>query len=169
MESVPLLEVVLRVGAAIVLGALIGIEREWYRHRAGMRTMILISVGSAGFMLLGIETFARDPVSTTGQAEISRVIQGLIGGIGFLGAGAIIHNRSTVYGLTSAACVFCVAAIGAACGLGLIRIGAVLTTASLFTLVLLRVVEARVFPPPPGGVKRYGEDEGESQDSNGGN
>lgn len=170
MESIPLLEVLARVVAAIGLGAMIGIEREWFRHRAGMRTMILISVGSAGFMLLGVETFARDPVSTTGQAEISRVIQGLIGGIGFIGAGAIIHNRATVYGLTSAACVFCVASIGAACGLGLYAIATVIAVASLFTLVMLRAVETRLFPPPPGGVKRYGEDQGgEPSNGNGAN
>lgn len=158
MDGLPILEVILRTATAIGLGALVGLEREWYRHRAGMRTMILISVGSAGFMLLGTQTFARDPVSTTGQAEISRVIQGLIGGIGFLGAGTIIQNRATVYGLTSAAAVFCVAAIGASCGLGLYGIASVLAGATLFTLVMLRLVENRFFPPPPGGVKRYGPD-----------
>ncbi len=154
----------MRVFAALGLGALIGLEREWHRHRAGMRTMILISIGSAGFMLLGTETFARDPVSTTGQAEISRVIQGLIGGIGFLGAGTIIQNRGTVYGLTTAAAVFCVAAIGAASGLGLYGIACILAGATLFTLVMLRVFESRFFPPPPGGVKRYGPDPGPMAD-----
>jgi putative Mg2+ transporter-C (MgtC) family protein len=163
MDPIPIMDVILRVAAAIALGSLIGIEREWFRHRAGMRTMILISVGSAGFMLVGEQAFARDPLSTTGQAEISRVIQGLIGGIGFIGAGAIIHNRATVYGLTSAACVFCVAAIGAGCGLGLIPIATVLAVATLFTLVLLRQVENRFFPPPPGGVKRYGISPGEGE------
>jgi putative Mg2+ transporter-C (MgtC) family protein len=158
MEPLPYIEVVLRVAMALGLGALIGLEREWRRHRAGIRTMILISVGSAGFMLLGIETFAQDPVSTTGQAEISRVIQGLIGGIGFLGAGTIIHNRAIVYGLTTAAAVFCVAAIGAACGLGHYAVASTLAGATIFTLVFLRYIEAALFPPPPGGIKRYGPD-----------
>lgn len=160
MEPLPFLEVMLRVATALGLGALIGLEREWRRHRAGLRTMILISVGSAGFMLLGTETFARDPISTTGQAEISRVIQGLIGGIGFLGAGTIIHNRATAYGLTTAAAVFCVAAIGAASGLGLYAVASAIAGATLFTLVFLRHLEAAFFPPPEGGIKRYGPDPG---------
>ncbi len=160
MEPLPYIEVVLRIATALGLGALVGLEREWRRHRAGMRTMILISVGSAGFMLLGTEAFARDPVSTTGQAEISRVIQGLIGGIGFLGAGTIIHNRATAYGLTTAAAVLCVAAIGAASGLGLYAVASTLAAATLFTLVFLRYFESALFPPPAGGIKRYGPDPG---------
>lgn len=155
MESLSLTEIALRLGAAILLGAAVGLEREWHRHRAGMRTMILISVGSGGFMLLGTEAFARDPLSDTGQAEISRVIQGLIGGIGFLGAGTIIQNKGTVYGLTTAATVFCVAAIGAASGLGLFAVAGLLAGSTLFTLTLLRVVEAK-WIPTPNGVKHYG-------------
>ncbi len=157
MNAITNAEVALRLVSAIGLGAAIGLEREWYRHRAGIRTMILISVGSAGFVLLALETFALMP-NNTGQAEISRVLQGLIGGIGFLGAGTIIQNRGTIYGLTTAAAVWCVAAVGAASGLGLFSISAMLAGATLFTLVALRYVETKYFPVSPNGVKRYGPD-----------
>jgi len=157
MEALTFVDVAIRLGGAVGLGALIGLEREWHRHRAGIRTMILISVGSAGFCILSLEIFAKLP-NNTGQAEISRVLQGLIGGIGFLGAGTILQNRGTIYGLTTAAAVWCVAAVGAASGLGLFMVSAMLAGATLFTLVVLRVVEAKCFPPPPTGIKRYGPD-----------
>ncbi len=154
MAAIEFLDAVGRVSAALLLGAVIGLEREWHRHRAGMRTMILISVGSAGFVILSLEIFAHVP-NNTGQAEISRVLQGLIGGIGFIGAGTIIHNGGTVYGLTTAAAVWCVAAVGAACGLGLYMIASVLAGATLFTLVALRAVESRYFPPGTNGVRTH--------------
>jgi uncharacterized membrane protein YhiD involved in acid resistance len=83
-----------------------------------------------------------------GQAEISRVLQGLIGGIGFLGAGAVIQNKRAVRGITTAAAVWVVAALGAACGLGLYALVTILGIATLFTLVVLDVVENRYFPEP---------------------
>jgi putative Mg2+ transporter-C (MgtC) family protein len=131
--------------------------------------MILISLGSAGFVVLAQETFANQAVTSNAQAEISRVLQGLIGGIGFLGAGTIIQNRGTVYGLTTAAAVWCVAAVGASCGLGHYGIAGLLAAAMLFTLVVLRLVESRFFPVHVAkGPKVYGEPEGEQMENGSG-
>lgn len=149
-------EIAMRVGAALLCGALVGLERERKHRPAGFRTMILISLGSCGFILLGIESVARfseaanllpgQPVP--GQAEMSRVIQGLMGGIGFLGAGAVIQNKKAVRGLTTAAAVWVVSALGAACGFGFYKLAIILGIATLFTLTILDVVEDRYFPEP---------------------
>jgi len=154
-------EMIARVGAAFVCGALVGLERERKQRPAGFRTMILISLGSCGFMLLAEETIAQATINSgaaaipgvplPGQAELSRAIQGLMGGIGFLGAGAVIQNKRAVRGLTTAAAVWVVAALGAACGFGLFRLALILGSATLFTLVILDLVENRFFPDPDDG------------------
>jgi putative Mg2+ transporter-C (MgtC) family protein len=154
-------EIASRVGAALLIGALVGIERERKHRPAGFRTMILISLGSCGFVLIGRETAAQIGTAALaqlppgapapGQAEISRVLQGLIGGIGFLGAGAVIQNKKAVRGITTAAAVWVVAALGAACGLGLYTLVLILGVATLFTLFILDFVENRYFPDPDDG------------------
>jgi putative Mg2+ transporter-C (MgtC) family protein len=161
MEPLAVSEIVIRVGVALLLGALVGIERERKNRPAGFRTMILISLGSCGFVLIGHETMAHlsqhalaslpPNAPAPGQAEISRVLQGLIGGIGFLGAGAVIQNKKAVRGITTAAAVWVVAALGAASGLGLYAIAGVLGGATLFTLVILELFENRFFPDPDDG------------------
>ena len=124
MTHLSVAEILLRVGGALLCGALVGLERERKNRPAGFRTMILISLGSCGFILLAIEgihgvseeAIRNWPpgVALPGQAEVSRAIQGLMGGIGFLGAGAVIQNKRAVRGLTTAAAVWVVAALGAA-------------------------------------------------------
>lgn len=156
------MEIGLRVGAALLMGALVGIERERKQRPAGFRTMILISLGSCGFVLIGLETVQMlgtggsgplPPGSTVpGQAELSRVLQGLIGGIGFLGAGSVIQSKRAVRGITTAAAVWVVAALGAACGLGLYLLASILGLATMFTLIVLDVVEHRYFPDPDDGL-----------------
>lgn len=158
MDTLSVSEIGLRVGGALLCGALVGLERERKHRPAGFRTMILIALGSCGFVLLGIETVAqigRDTLPVLpagspipGQAEMSRVIQGLMGGIGFLGAGAVIQNKKAVRGLTTAAAVWVVSALGAACAFGLYRLALILGGATLFTLIVLDVFENRFFPDP---------------------
>jgi uncharacterized membrane protein YhiD involved in acid resistance len=112
-------------------------------------------------VLLGIETVATGArvsdeaikhwppgQALPGQAEMSRVIQGLMGGIGFLGAGAVIQNKKAVRGLTTAAAVWVVSALGAACGFGFYALAMILGVATLFTLTVLDVVEDKYFPEP---------------------
>jgi putative Mg2+ transporter-C (MgtC) family protein len=158
MDTLATSEMAMRIGGALLCGALVGLERERKHRPAGFRTMILISLGSCGFVLLGIETVARvsdeaikhwpPGQALPGQAEMSRVIQGLMGGIGFLGAGAVIQNKKAVRGLTTAAAVWVVSALGAACAFGFYKLALILGVATLFTLTVLDVVEERYFPEP---------------------
>lgn len=150
-NMVPLnpLDIAARLTAALVLGGLLGLERERKNRPAGFRTMILISLGSAGFMIAGQEAVRVAAEAQGGPltaADISRVIQGLIGGIGFLGAGAVLHNKKAVRGLTTAAAVWVTACVGASAGLGQYTLAAVLSAFALFTLIVLEWVENHYFP-----------------------
>ena len=102
-----------RLALAGVLGGLLGWQREWVHSTAGLRTHILVSLGSAFFVLAAV-------VAGGTSADVSRVIQGIVAGIGFLGAGAILKagDRLEVHGLTTAASIWLTAAIGAGAGLG---------------------------------------------------
>jgi putative Mg2+ transporter-C (MgtC) family protein len=124
-----------RLLAASVLGALIGLEREYKRRSAGVRTNLLICLGAAFFTLLSA-VLAGDGSPNKGQVA-SNIVQG----IGFLGAGLIIHNRSRISGLTSAASVWVVASIGMACGAGLLAVAAVGTVIVIVALEVVGVLE----------------------------
>jgi putative Mg2+ transporter-C (MgtC) family protein len=127
-----------RLLVATVLGGIIGVERELSHKAAGLRTNLLICLGSAFFTLLS-------PV-LAGEAGTNRgqVASNIVQGIGFLGAGLIIHNRSRVSGLTSAASVWVVASIGMACGAGLYLAAAVATLTVIVALLLVGFLEQRV-------------------------
>ena len=105
--------VVSRLGAAALLGGLIGIEREWTGKAAGLRTHMTVALGCAAFMLVALES--SDDASNT-----SRVIQGIAAGIGFIGAGTILKRseEEDIKGLTSAASIWLTAAVGAGAGAG---------------------------------------------------
>lgn len=153
MLTITTLETGLRIGAALGLGAAIGFERQLGKHPAGFRTMTLISIGSAAFVLLVIEVGAgsNGMQSDAAAQATSRVLQGLTTGIGFLGAGTIVRADKGVQGLTTAAAVWCVAAIGAACGLGEFGLAAMLTAAALLTLVVMKVCELPIRALGPKG------------------
>jgi putative Mg2+ transporter-C (MgtC) family protein len=104
-------EVVLRLAAAMVIGSVIGLDRNLHHKPTGVRTLGLVALGSA----LAVLTVEHDS-----QADISRVVQGVITGVGFIGAGVILHraNAKRVHGLTTAAAIWVTAALGVLCGLG---------------------------------------------------
>ncbi len=108
-----LLVSVVRLALALALGALLGLQRERVHSTAGLRTHMLVSLGAAFFVLAAVEAGAT-------SADVSRVIQGLVAGIGFLGAGAILKlgDRGEVHGLTTAASIWLTAAVGTGAGLG---------------------------------------------------
>jgi len=126
-----------RLLVACLLGGLIGLEREISRKAAGLRTNLLICLGSAFFTLLS-PVLAGDTGTNRGQVA-SNIVQG----IGFLGAGLILHNRSRVSGLTSAASVWVVASIGMACGAGLYAPAVVATITVIVALLIVGVLEHR--------------------------
>ncbi|HEX5013029.1 MAG TPA: MgtC/SapB family protein [Candidatus Limnocylindrales bacterium] len=133
----------LRLLLAAVLGAVVGFEREIHEHPAGMRTHLLVSLGSAAFTVLsiyGFEPAAGSPEST----DTSRVAAQIVTGIGFLGAGAIIKYGTSVRGLTTAASLWATAGIGMAVGAGWWFVGIVVTAIVVLSLWPLRSIVRRV-------------------------
>ena len=126
-----------RLLLACVLGAVIGLQREIRRKSAGVRTNLLICMGAAFFTLLSA-VLAGDA-----NPDKGRVASNIVQGIGFLGAGLILHNRSRVSGLTSAACVWVIASIGMACGAGLYGAAAVAALIVILSLELVGFLERR--------------------------
>jgi len=146
MSQLPwLAQIAIRLAAAAVLGALIGIERERRGRSAGFRTQMLVAVGAALATLVGIE-FANAYAAGPGvRVDPSRVAYGVMGGIGFLGAGAIIGHGPNVRGLTTAASLWCMAAIGLAVGLGRFELALCGAVIVLIVLWVLRWIDRRVF------------------------
>ena len=131
-------EAVKRLLVACVFGALVGIEREWKGQSAGIRTNLLICLACAFFTLMS-PILAGDNGSNKGQ-----VAANIVQGIGFLGAGLILHNKSRISGLASAASIFTVASIGMACGSGLYLPALIATIIVLVAMAMIGFVEWKV-------------------------
>lgn len=110
--------VLFRLLLAAVFGGLLGWERGRSDKPADIRTMILIGTGAAAFTLIGQQLIDLSDNEAIIRADPTRVLSYIISGVGFLGAGAILHSKRAVKGLTTAASIWVVAAIGAACGVG---------------------------------------------------
>jgi putative Mg2+ transporter-C (MgtC) family protein len=134
----------LRAGFAVVCGGVIGIERERRGKSAGFRTHILICLGSTLYMLTGDLLLATQKVS---GVDPTRIAAQVVTGIGFLGGGAILHARGAVTGLTTAATIWVVAAIGLLIGAGFPALGLLTTLLALATLELLTRLEPRILGP----------------------
>ena len=140
------LELVLRLVVAAVLGGLVGLERERLEWAAGMRTHALVSLGSALFMVVSIFVFSDILNEQHVILDPSRVAAQVASGIGFIGAGTIIFRREIVKGLTTAASIWAVAAVGLAVGSGMFLAAISATLLALALLVLARPVKQRLFP-----------------------
>ena len=127
----------IRLGMALVCGSLIGLERERYDKPAGLRTAILICVGSCVFVMV------QDMIARQGSTVMdhSRIVGQIVTGVGFLGAGAIIRQGLTVVGLTTAATIWVLAAIGAVIGIGFPYTAFVITVSVLIALIPMRWLE----------------------------
>ena len=121
--------IVIRLAVSIVIGGLIGLERELEHKPAGLRTIMLVCLGSTIFMLIGAELGLV-------SSELGRIVAGVVTGIGFLGAGAIIRARGEVYGLTTAATIWLASGLGLAIGAGYFLLAII---AAIFVLVVLRL------------------------------
>ena len=139
-----LVVVSLRLIAAAVLGGLIGAEREWVGKAAGLRTHMLVSLGTALFLLAPTEI-------GLGEGDRARIIQGIVAGVGFIGAGAILKraDREEIQGLTTASTIWLTAGVGVAVAVGPLWIPAVAVACALLILNLLGVMERRVAEAGP--------------------
>ena len=133
----------IRLVVAATLGALIGLEREIHEHPAGMRTHLLVSLGSAGFTVLSIVAFPAP------GADPARIAAQIVSGIGFLGAGAILKEGATVRGLTTAASLWAVAAVGMAAGAGAWILAVTISAIAIVSLWPLRLVADRFIGRDP--------------------
>ncbi|WNQ13336.1 MgtC/SapB family protein [Paenibacillus aurantius] len=127
----------IRLLLAALCGGLIGLEREWNHHAAGFRTHILVCIGSAAIMLLSIYGFSQFVTEENVRMDPARLAAQVISGIGFLGAGAIMRTGATVSGLTTAASIWVVAAIGLCVGAGFYYCAGLATLLVLVSLFLL--------------------------------
>ena len=135
------LELAGRLGAALVLGGAIGLERELAGHVAGLRTHMSVALGAALFGIVsayGWNEFAAVRAQTNVQVDVTRVASNIVTGVGFLGGGAILKEGATVRGLTTAASLWVTAAVGLAVSLGGYSLAAVTTSGLVFSLILLR-------------------------------
>jgi len=135
-------DVMLRLLVSVILSGLIGLERQMQRRTAGLRTHILVCLGSSLIMLTSLYVF--DIYNERAGLDPARIAAGVITGIGFLGAGAILRDQTEIKGLTTAASLWVVAGIGLAVGCGF-YLGAFFTTVlTLIVLLILRYAETTV-------------------------
>jgi putative Mg2+ transporter-C (MgtC) family protein len=147
-DLVQCLRVAVRLVLAAALGGLLGLEREWTRKQAGLRTHMLVTIGAALFLITAEQAGLE-------HADLSRVIQGIVTGIGFIGGGAILKlsQEHQVRGLTTAANIYLAASVGVAVGLGKLAAALLGTVLALIILAglgwLERQVENRTNNHPP--------------------
>ena len=137
-------DIVIRLCFGFLAGGIIGLERSSHRQVAGLRTHILITLGSTSLMLLSI--WLPQSLYPDGGIDPGRIAAQVVSGIGFLGAGAIIRLGNNIRGLTTAASLWLVAAIGLTIGAGMYIAAAAAEALSLITLVVLSRVERKIFP-----------------------
>jgi putative Mg2+ transporter-C (MgtC) family protein len=145
-NAVPLSEIdmLIRLGLGFLAGAIIGFERSSRHQVAGLRTHILIAVGATLLMLLSI--WLPQEFNSLKNGDPGRMAAQVVSGIGFLGAGAILRLGNNVRGLTTAASLWLIAAVGLAIGAGMFIAAAGAEALSLITLFILDILEKRLFP-----------------------
>jgi putative Mg2+ transporter-C (MgtC) family protein len=142
-----LLDFSLRLGAALLMGAVVGLERQWRQRMAGTRTNALVAAGAAAFVMCAF--MVRD----TSRSE-AQIVSYVVSGVGFLGAGVIFKDGGSVRGLNTAATIWCSAAIGAISGLGNPLHALILAAAVLAANIGLRPLAYRLYPAQAAGEEQ---------------
>src|ERR1700761_6753491 len=132
----------LRLLSALLLGALVGLERQWRQRMAGTRTNALVAAGAAAFVVCGLL------IGTDSSAQ-GRIVSYVVSGVGFLGAGVIFKDGANVRGLNTAATIWCSAAIGVLSGLGTPAFAMILAAVVVLTKPVLRPIAYRLHPVLP--------------------
>ena len=160
-------EQALQMLVALLLGGIVGLEREWHGRSAGLRTNMIVAMGACLFTILSLTGFP-----STGTADPARVAAQIVSGIGFLGAGLILQHKNHVRGLTTAATVWLVAAIGMAVGVKAYFLATVATLLATFVLNMLRPISKELIdhdPKPMPNQKRQGKATQEATPTDDGN
>ncbi len=125
---------ILRLLMSCLLGGSLGIQRELTRHPAGLRTHMLVALSSTGLVLVGL--ILLENAGENANAELARIIQGVVTGVGFIGAGAIIREGFSIHGLTTAASLWMACALGIIVGLDAFLLATVTATIAIILLLL---------------------------------
>ena len=137
-EFVNIFEYILRIGAAFLLGGIIGFERQWQQKNAGLRTNTLVAIGAASYVLLSIN------LHSLSGGDPGRVTAQIVTGIGFIGAGVIMKDGFDVRGLNTAATIWCSAAVGTLAGMGFLFEAVATTAAVVLSHLILRPISIRL-------------------------
>ena len=150
------LDICIRLVSAVLLGSVIGLEREMTNKYAGLRTNILVCIGACVFTIISIYGFPMVAVSGAefGTRDTARVAAQVVTGIGFIGGGTVLRHGATVFGLTTAATLFAVASIGMACGAGMYGAAIITTVLCMIVLVAIGFFEKNVLPTSTKNIKR---------------
>lgn len=136
--SVEITEYIFRIGAAFLLGGIIGFERQWQQKDAGLRTNTLVAIGAASYVLLSLD------LHSLSGGDPGRVTAQIVTGIGFIGAGVIMKDGFGVRGLNTAATIWCSAAVGTLAGMGFFAGAIVTTTAVVLSHLILKPISVRL-------------------------
>lgn len=156
------IDFLIRIGMALALGFILGLERELTNKYAGLRTHILVCLGACAFTIISIYGFpsyaSGDNIildQATGIRDTGRVAAQVVSGIGFIGAGAVLRNGPMIIGLTTAATLWISAAIGMTCGVAMYDVAIVTTLLSVAVLTIVRVFERKILPSGFKRARRY--------------
>ena len=131
-----------RLAAALLVGAVIGLDREWRRRPAGLRTHMLVALASATFTIIAFEIYAHvQEIDASDTADPLRLLEAITAGVAFLAAGTIIREGADVKGVTTGSALWLSGALGMACGQGMYGLAALATVLALVILTLLRGIE----------------------------
>jgi putative Mg2+ transporter-C (MgtC) family protein len=146
VSSIAIGEILIRLGLAVVFGAIIGLDREWRTKPAGVRTHMMVALAAATFTVITMELFEAVKNATDGKhaTDPLRLVEAITAGVAFLGAGAIIQSRGTVEGITTGSGIWLAGAVGYASGAGYYVLGAIATVLALVILTVLGWIVGKV-------------------------
>lgn len=133
----------LRIGAAVLAGLIIGVERELKEKSAGLKTNALVALGAAVFVAISIQFIDHD------RTDVTRVLGQVVTGIGFLGAGTILQDKNKIKGLTTAATIWCSASAGCLAAFGLFKELGLITVVVVLINVIFGVLDTKIRHPNP--------------------
>ncbi|BES70405.1 MgtC/SapB family protein [Marinobacter nanhaiticus D15-8W] len=136
--EIPWLDMLIRLSTAAGLALILGLERELQGKPAGLRSHMLVAIGAAAFIMVGMDImFSTAEGDPSARIDPTRIVEGVINGIGFLGAGSIIQSRGNIQGITTGASIWTSGAIGVACGIGNLVLAAMVTAMAIVIMVAL--------------------------------